>query len=404
MVPIKLSQLKTLGAAAALAVSALPAAALKIDLVNLNSFTPGSEAYYGFTQAAHFWEMAVTNNVTVTLNVGFSTLSTGVLATTSSTTNVAYVGNVLPALAASGNSALDAIVAANLPQTRTSTLVGGQAIDGLISAPKSNRTGVALPLSRVLDMDASVNNSSFLANTALLKALGRTPSYTPSNTAKADATIQFGSRTAFDFDPSDGIDANKIDFVGIAIREIGRALGLRSGVDFYDSNATLAANLGSYTMLSIWDIFRYSAKSAVLGVNDWAIGGSAATGDAPYFSIDGGKTVYGGDAYFSTGALRGDGNQAANWKDNATGQDSLGVMDPTYVYGQQAIVNSLDLAAMDAMGWSIAYDVMAFDDYEFSTRIIPSLSSLPEPGSLALVTLAIGAGVVSRRRKTQLVA
>ncbi len=401
MVPTTLSRLKTLGAAAALAACALPASALKIDLVNLNNVTPGTEAYYGFTQAAHFWEMAITNNVTVTLNVGFTALSAGVLGSTSSTTNVAYVGNVLPALATSGNSALDAIVASNLPNTRASNYVGGQAIDALISAPKANGNGVALPLNRVLDADASANNSAFSANTSLLKALGLTPTYTETNKVKADGTIQFSNQFAFDFDPTNGIDANKIDFIGVAIHEIGHALGFRSGVDSYDGNVNLAANLGNYALMSIWDIFRYSAKSASLGVNDWAIGGSAATGDAPYFSIDGGKTVYDGDAYFSTGSARGDGRQASHWKDNAAGQDQLGAMDPTVAYGQQTIVDSLDLAAMDAMGWNIAYDVMAYDDYEFSTRVIPFLSTLPEPGSLALVALAVGAGLVSRRRQTQ---
>lgn len=401
MVRSSLSRLKSFTAATGLAVCALPASALKIELLNSNSLTPGSEAYSGFAQAAHFWELAITNSATVTINVGFSALGGGVQASTTSSTNVAYVGTVLPALAASGDSALDTIVASHLPTTRTSNLVGGKAIDAMISAPKTNGNGVALPLSRVLDVDAGTNNATLSANTSLLKALGMMPTYTPANAAKADGTIQFSSLTAFDFDPTNGIDANKIDFVGVAIREIGYVLGFRSGVDFYDSNANLAAKLGGYTSMTVWDFFRYSGKSAALGVNDWAIGGSAATGDAPYFSIDGGRTVYDGDAYFSTGATRGDGRKASYWKDNVTGQEALGAMDPTADFGQQIVVHSLDLAAMDAMGWNIAYDVMAFDDYEFSTRIIPSLTSLPEPGSLALVALAVGAGVISRRRKTQ---
>lgn len=394
-------RLKVIAAAAGLLAVVMPASALKIDLINLNNVTPGTDAYYGFTQASRFWEMAITNPVTVKLNVGFSQLNPGVLGSTGSTTNVAYVGDLLPALAASGNSKLDSIVAANMPKTRASAYVGGQALDALISAPKANGNGVALPLNRVLDADAGANNSAFSANTSLLKAIGITPSYVPSNPNQADGTIQFSNQFAFDFDPTNGIDVNKIDFIGVAIHEIGHALGFRSGVDAYDVNAGAGANLGNYAWMSIWDIFRYSAQSAALGVNDWAVGGTAAAGNAPYFSIDGGKTVYNGDAYFSTGRTNGDGRQASHWKDNAAGTEQLGAMDPTVAYGQQTIIETLDLAAMDAMGWNVAYDVMNYYP-SFSTRDIPNLSELPEPGTITLLALALGIGAgVSRRRKEQ---
>lgn len=395
-----LPRLKVVAAAVGLVASAMPASALKIDLINLNNVTPGTDAYYGFTQASRFWEMAITNPVTVKLNVGFSQLNPGVLGSTGSTTNVAYVGNVLPALAASGNSALDSIVSANLPATRASGYVGGQAIDALISAPKANGNGVALPLNRVLDADASANNSAFSANTSLLKAIGITPTYTAGNPSQADGTIQFSNQFAFDFDPTNGIDANKIDFIGVAIHEIGHALGFRSGVDSYDVNANLGADLGNYALMSIWDIFRYSAQSVALGVNDWAVGGTAAAGNAPFFSIDGGKSVFNGDAYFSTGRNNGDGRQASHWKDNSAGAEQLGMMDPTVAYGQQTIIETLDLAAMDAMGWNVAYDVMNYYP-SFSTRDIPNLSELPEPGSLALLALALGIGAGASRRRQQ---
>jgi hypothetical protein len=152
--------------------------------------------------------------------------------------------------------------------------------------------------------------------------------------------------------------------------------------------------------MSVWDLFRYSAKSKAQGVNDWAIGGSLANGDAPFFSIDGGDSIYDNDAYFSTGRNFGDGRQASHWKDNIPGQPQLGIMDPTVAFGQQSVVDSLDLAAMDAMGWNVAYDVMKYRNFSFSTAVIPGLNGalVPEPGSLPLALAAVGLALGLARR------
>lgn len=372
--------------------------ALNIQLFNTGGVEQGTQAYYGFTRAAGFWESVITNNVTVNLNVGFGQLGTNILGSTSSTTNVAYIGQVLPALQAGGNSALDAIATANLPDTRSSVYVGGQAVDALISAPKANGNGVLTPLSRVLDADAGANNSALSANTSLLKALGFTPTYAANNPNGADGSVTFSNQYNWDFNPTDGIAGNGIDFIGVAIHEIGHALGFRSGVDIYDSNPNFNGNLGNFAVMSIWDLFRYSQTSAAQGVNDWAIGGTGA--DAPYFSIDGGATIYNGNAYLSTGRALGDGKQASHWKDNAPGQPQLGVLDPTVAYGQQDEVTSLDLAAYDAMGWNISYDVMADPNRTFSTRDINAY--VPEPATWAMLVggfFMLGGMVRSSRRQ-----
>jgi PEP-CTERM motif len=398
-----------LGAAALASVAAAttPASALTIELRNTGGVEVGTNAYFGFTQAAKFWELMITNNVNVKLNVGFGALNPGVLGSTGSTTNGIGVGVVLPALQATGNSAIDAIAAANLPETRASAFVGGQAIDALISAPKVDAngvvTGVALPLSRVLDADASANNSGFSANTSLMKALGLTPTYTGANAAiGADGTVTFSTGFAWDFDPTNGIDADKFDFIGVAIHEIGHALGFRSGVDTYDNNVNFNGNIGNFAVMSIWDIFRYSQQSAALGVNDWAIGGTSANGDAPFFSIDGGASVYNGNAFLSTGRTNGDGRQASHWKDNIPGQRQLGVLDPTVARGQQSIIEALDLAAYDAMGWNISFDAMRSNTKMFSTAVIPGLSAanVPEPAAWAMMIAGFGlVGGAMRRRQ-----
>lgn len=392
---------KLLLAAAAAIVSVQPASAVTITLNNTGGVEQGTLAYKGFRAAADFWETALTNNVNVKLNVGFGALAPGVLGSTGSTTNVAYVGQVLPALQNAKSSRLDAVAMANLPTTRASGFIGGQALDALISAPKANGTGVALPLSRVLDADAGANNSAFSANTSLLKALGFTPTYTGANaTNQADGSVTFSSSFDWDFDTRDGVTAGSFDFVAVAIHEIGHALGFRSGVDTYDNNVNFNGNLGGFALMSVWDVFRYSQQSAALGVNDWAIGGN------PYFSIDGGKTAYNGDAYLSTGRTNGNGQQASHWLDTPPSPYVLGLLDPTLARGQIGSITALDLAAYDAMGWNVAFDVMTYRNADFTTAEMLGYGSkfingVPEPQTWALMIVGFGlVGFSTRRRGT----
>ncbi|MFO1249902.1 MAG: NF038122 family metalloprotease [Inhella sp.] len=389
--------LLALTATATLALYAAPAAALKIELINVGGVTAGTDIHKGFTQAARFWEKALTNDVTVRLEVNYAALGAGVIGSTGSTTNVSYVGPLLDALRSAGNSKLDSIARDNLVASRASGFVGGQAVDALISAPKANGNGVnTSPLTRVLDADAGANNSAFSANTSLLKALGITPTYTgAAATNQRDGIVTFSSNFAFDFDPTNGIDAGKMDFLGVAIHEIGHALGFRSGVDTYDGNTNLGANLGNFAIMSVWDLFRYSEESADQGVRDWAIGGN------PFFSIDGGQSIYDGDAFMATGRNFGDGRQASHWKDAHSGDPQLGVMDPTSAFGQQQYIDSLDLAAFDAMGWNVAYDVMWLNERRFSTAELVNIDTfaVPEPGMLALSLAAVGLMGIARRRK-----
>ena len=395
--------------AGALGFSAVSAQAITIELRNTGGVEVGTDAFSGFSAASRFWEQVLRDDITVKLNVGYAALAPNVLGSTGSTTNGIFVDSYRAFLAADQKSALDASAVANLTPLVASTFTPGRgAVNAIISAPKANGNGVnTTPLTRVWDADGSLNNTGISMNTSLMKAVGLTPTYTGANAGiMADGSISFstGFAASFDFDPTDGISANKFDFVAIAIHEIGHALGFRSGVDIYDGNTNFAGNLNSQLFITQLDLFRYSANPLGLGGAgpklDWAIGGSVADGYAPYFSIDGGATALFGNT-FSTGRTFGDGQQASHWKDAAPGAVQLGLLDPTAARGQQGMITSLDLAAYDAIGWDLRYDVLGKPNKVFSTRF---LAAIPEPGSWAMLIAGFGLTGAMLRRKRQVAA
>lgn len=389
----KLKLLSVSVAALCSAAAMSPAQALVINLNNTGGVEMGTQAFYGFSVASAFWENVISNDVEVNLDVGFGGLPPNVLGSTGSSRLVADLGQFVNALQATGTTNLDSNLV--MPNLVASTAGGSAAVDALISAPRPDGTGVALPVSRALDSDGGANNSFLAANTAVLKAVG----LLAADAAGADGTVTFSSDFAFDFNPQDGIDGDKIDFIGVAIHEIGHALGFVSGVDVYDINTGFGGDIGNFAIMSALDLFRYSADSAAQGALDWAVGGDFMTNEAPYFSIDGGASVFtagSGAGFFSTGRTFGDGRQASHWKDIAP---PLGLLDPTVSFGTGTEVTSLDLAAYDAMGWNISYDVFNDRDRTFAGTELFGVTSVNAPATVSIMLLGLGLfGATSRRR------
>lgn len=100
----------------------------------------------------------------------------------------------------------------------------------------------------------------------------------------------------------------------------------------------------------VLDLFRYSPDSRRWGYNDLSIG------EKKFFSLDGGLINL---ADFSTGE-GGDGFQASHWK--LQDDNPLGIMDPLIRAGQKRNILELDTTVMDVIGWGIdsgEYDVSA---------------------------------------------
>lgn len=217
------------------------------------------------------------------------------------------------------------------------SLASGASFGMLLNRTSNNPNG-ASSANAYTDNDSDANNQTIWGTRANAKAAGLL-----SASADSDATVTFSRASAtagkFDYDRSDGIAVGKYDFLGIAIHEIGHALGFTSGVD---QLAQIPGQVDSYyKFVSPLDLFRYSTASTALGIIDW----TASTTDK-YFSLNNGTTKI---ASFSTGSSYGDGQQSSHWKDSL----GLGSMDPTAALGELMNITSLDLIAFDVMGWNL---------------------------------------------------
>lgn len=362
------------------AASVQPASAATIVLHDIGGVA-GSPAQNGFRAAAKFWESQLLDPITIDLNVGFSSLAPGVLGSTVSTTLVTTVDNYYFTLFNSATSPLDVSAVTSLQPL---SAAGGLTIIKPGYVDPATQAGADTSIT-IVDNDDSANNRFLSATTANLKALG----FTLPPSVVSDGTVQFSSDFAFDFDPTDGIMAGTSDFIGVAIHEIGHALGFDSGVDTYDivgcpggpfCPAFSNTDLNVFAIGDVFDLFRYSAP----GELNWSPGVDS------YFSIDGGNSQLFGRSDLSTGAFNGDLYQASHWKANNTCTDFIGILNPYLCAGFGAQVTAADLAVFDAIGWDVRVDVLANPGFTYTSA--QAFTDLPEPA--VWLQLILGFGVI----------
>lgn len=308
--------------------------------INLNpnaTLSGNSQALAAFQRAAHNWETLFTDNVTVNINAGLASLGSGIIGSTSSVTLQAGYNTIRDAMVAdAADEGLSNAVVGYLPTAAqfSAFVPNGKSITGNVAGTKAN-----------------------------LKALGFTGLDT--NFGATDATINFSTNFAFDFDDSDGVDGSHMSFETVATHEIGHALGFVSGVDSLDGGSS------SITMRTL-DLFRFKTGSGPAN--------NAAFTTTPRAFIPGDNEAFNDTTHewrFSTGRNLGDGNQASHWKADEQTGTNIGIMDPTLAFGQIEHITSADVRAFDVIGYDLA--------------------PTPEPASMA--ALAIGAAALIRRRR-----
>lgn len=343
---------------ASLAVAASPAHSLEIIF---NDTTPGgspADVLAGFEAAATIWESIFSDDVTVRVDIGFTSLPPGVLGSAGSRAfNVDY-STVRTAMLGDASSAFDATAVGSLENTADFNFVTRNAA-GTGNITSNAASGTWDTVMRV--------------NSANLKALGLY-----ADDGVADAAITFSSDFAWDFDRSDGIDATAFDFIGVAAHEIGHALGFVSGVDIVDFNIGCCSQQAfvNTPLFSVLDLFKYSEGSLELGgLRDLTLGN---LGDV-WFSLDGATQFMSGT--FATGrfncANQTPCQQASHWEDRL----GLGIMDPTAARGELLLITDLDRIGFDVIGWDVS----------------TGEAEVPEPGPLTLLLFGLTLLILRRR-------
>ncbi len=329
-----------------------------------NQGAASAQMMTGMAQAAALWSARLNDSITINVRINAVALPAGQIGSTGAFFDPFSYSAVRQALINDMKGADDT--------SSTSKLQAGGGFSMLINRTANSPTGV---VSSTPYFDTGQggpgqagpeNNSTIRMTTANAKAIG----LLPNDPTLLDATINFTTLQAYDFDRSNGISANQVDFVGIAAHEIGHMLGFISGADTLDGNGNAPGlNDDQMKFVTPIDLFRFSPRSlgsgGGIGVNDWT-----ADNTSKYFSVDGGATAI---ATFSNGINFGDGVGASHWKDNL----GLGIMDPSAANGELLSITNNDLRAMDAIG----YDVV------------------PEPSALMLLGIGGAAGMSRRPRK-----
>ena len=297
------------------------------------TYAPGvsTEQIIGFEMAGEIWSSYLTDDVTLRIHVeSTNELPDEVIgAALPGKKKKEKYDKIYDALANDITSSNDQTAFANLPSDdkEFSVLVNGQELD---------------------------ETKEFRVNNANAKALGllkddrdKLDGYIVVNDLSGNSTV------GWDYDAlrSDGIGGNEIDFLSVAMHEVGHVLGFVSGIDDSDWLKVLTKSQEEkkeikgkdFKFASPLDLYRYSDSSADSGNIDLSLGGN------PFFSIDGGNTKLGSFANGQYTDFGGDGYQASHWEQFS----SQGIMDPVLPVGLRKDISNLDLTSMDVIGWNL---------------------------------------------------
>ncbi len=286
-----------------------------------------------FEFAGKIWSSYLTDNITVNLAVDLQSNFpiTNVIAGSVARANQSLYTTFDNALKADSKSSIDS-----------------SAINS-----KANRGGnFAADLQAVNYQTGALINSTQMGNyMELNSANAKALNLNPTNGASVlDGYIVMrdltGTGTSWDynFSRTSGSSTTTVDFIGVALHEIGHVLGFQSSVDQPWINPTVNRDLYTQSIgnraniATSLDLFRYSSRGGNSQVD-------LSPGANPFFSLDG-NTSLGNLQTGSNTVLGGNGLQGSHW---TTG----GIMNAEIKKGTVAKISQLDLNSFDAIGWDV---------------------------------------------------
>jgi hypothetical protein len=272
--------------------------------------------------AARLWEAKFSDPITVIINVGCKSFDH---ATTLGSTSVMVATHTYE----------------NVRAALLANAVGADERRALDQLPSGSSVSV-------VDLNGTRDDDHVTMTTANAKALnlgiGADGHYDRSLPNDADASIQFNNAIPWDYDRTDGIPADRIDFLSVALHEIGHALGFFSGTDSQDSNPS---DIVHPNTLDLWRFAETGSTHSLASDTRFMKSGAAEYYDSVYpnRSFARGKLLY--DSLCGcTGHLC----QASHWRDRLLNQ----LMDPTEDWGGSKDIHEDDLHALSYIGYERA--------------------------------------------------
>ncbi len=380
-------------------------------MTNFNfTFQPGmsSEQIIGFEMAGRIWSEYIQDDTVFNIHVALT--------------------DELPSEVIGG--ALPAYVTTDLETVQTALAQDATSIDDAVAIANLNTITAS---NGDTQYSALLNGTEYQASDLTItqanaKALGLESLVSPNS---LDGYIIFNDLDDslyswnYDFPRTSTFSNLELDFLGMALHELGHIMGFISGVDSIEDTANQtnqqpslfnlfglfdsqnqAGNQVDLSQTSLLDLFRYSDRSASLNAQELT------AGEAAYFSIDGGQTAI---APLSIGQFEEGGQvqgyQASHWGGSTTNSEPLldipspfefitnpfasifnlasdillfpvnllngqfttilptssqvpiplGVMDPALVPGNRSNISDLDRQALDVIGYDISDTVSPLD-------------------------------------------
>ncbi len=205
------------------------------------------------------------------------------------------------------------------------------------------------------------NTPAFNLTSSVRQALGYGP------LTEYRHVIAFNSAINYDFDSSDGIDPDKLDFEALALRELGRLLGFISYVGVRET--VIESDYGldgpTPTAPTMWDWFRFRPGVTMEDFSS-ARRVQRAGGEQVFFTGDIEAPLASGaaDANDWAGLDRSwlrYGRAAGHWKDDALTGQYIGIMDESYLPGERGGITATDLTTLSYFGYRITPDVKVME-------------------------------------------